>query len=152
MILKVNKNSLRFKKKILYIESNDKLKRPWNFLLNSQGYNFDFNWDFQCTQPFTIYNAVVEMAPYDLLLNGRAVTFCKNLLRYGRNTFILWNYNLGRTPGAPFECIFCTMTFSNLKMSKYLFFEPTKSWSLHFSSMIFFLTNYEFWPLTTISE
>ena len=89
MILKVNKNSLRFKKKILYIESNDKLKRPWNFLLNSQGYNFDFNWDFQCTQPFTIYNAVVEMVPYDLLLNGRAVTLCKNLLRYGRNTFIL---------------------------------------------------------------
>ena len=76
-----------FLKNNLYIERNDKLKRPWNFLLISQGYNFDFNWDFQCTQPFTSYNAgVVEMAPYDLLLNGRAVTLCKDLLRYGENT------------------------------------------------------------------
>ena len=67
--------------KCLLIEKNDKLKRPWNFLLISQGYNFDFYWDFQCTKPFTSYNAVVEMAPYDLLLNGRAVTLCKNLSR-----------------------------------------------------------------------
>lgn len=90
--------------KCLYIERNGKLKRPWIFLLNSQGYNFNFNWDFQCTQPFTSYNAVVEMAPYDLFLNRRAVTLCKDLLRYGQNTFM--------------KLYFFTMTYSNLKKFK----------------------------------